>query len=358
MNARIPAGSSGNHGPSTPRRPRTRRRPAPPRFAGALVAPGQDPGLQPDLAVPLCGRGAARACRCGRTAPSAGPAARDRAAESGCLSSGSQLRPAATTGRCRRRCGRRIIRVSTAGWWWSSWSRQRRPLRRCAQAGSGEHPLPARAVRAGRRRAPGTIGHHLAEPADQRAEARCGNARRTRRCATHTRPPPGAIGSGNGHRSTPARRVRSRQNAPAVSSGTLDSAKRESRIGSGTPAHRASRAPGSKPPGAAVHPVVQAVWRPPVTSRPDPLVIAVRADTPAGGDAWPVGDGPQLGIVGDMRIRIQRGLHVDVPDPSTDHMHGNPRQQQRRRRACRNQCGVQPVGHLPDRSRRSRSTRS
>ena len=75
------------------------------------------------------------------------------------------------------------------------------------------------------------------------------------------------IGSGSGDRSTPARQVPSWQNAPAYSGGTLDSAKRDSRIGSGTAAHKSSSARGSQRPRAASTQSIVAASRPPVTSR-------------------------------------------------------------------------------------------
>ena len=75
------------------------------------------------------------------------------------------------------------------------------------------------------------------------------------------------IGSGNCDRSTPARQVPSWQNAPANSGGTLHSAKHDSRIGSGTPAHKRSNARGSQRPRAASTQSIVAAARPPVTSR-------------------------------------------------------------------------------------------
>ena len=59
------------------------------------------------------------------------------------------------------------------------------------------------------------------------------------------------IGSGSCDRSTPARQVPSWQNAPAYCGGTVDSAKRDSRIASGTAAHKSSSACRSQRPRAA-----------------------------------------------------------------------------------------------------------
>jgi hypothetical protein len=75
------------------------------------------------------------------------------------------------------------------------------------------------------------------------------------------------IGSGSGDRSTPARQVPSWQNAPAYSGGTLDSAKHDSRIGSGTFAHKRSSAPGSQRSRAASTQSIMAASHPPVTNR-------------------------------------------------------------------------------------------
>ena len=75
------------------------------------------------------------------------------------------------------------------------------------------------------------------------------------------------IGSGSGDSSTPARQVPSWQNAPAYCGGTLASAKHDSRIGSGTFAHKPSSAPGSQRPRAASTQSIMAAARRPVTSR-------------------------------------------------------------------------------------------
>ena len=47
-------------------------------------------------------------------------------------------------------------------------------------------------------------------------------------------------------------------------------------------------------------------------ARPDPLVVAVHADSPAGGERLPVGDCPHLGVLGHVRVRVQRGLHIKM----------------------------------------------
>ena len=78
------------------------------------------------------------------------------------------------------------------------------------------------------------------------------------------------IGSGRCDRSTPARQVPSWQNAPAYCGGTVSGAKRDSRICSGTAAHKVSSACGSARPRAASI-SSSADWpRAPVTSTPRP----------------------------------------------------------------------------------------
>ncbi len=78
------------------------------------------------------------------------------------------------------------------------------------------------------------------------------------------------IGSGNGDRSTPARQVPSWQNAPANSGGTLDSSKRDSRIGSGTAAHRSFQRPRVAAVADRFHPVDHGLCAP-AGHEPDPI---------------------------------------------------------------------------------------
>ena len=78
------------------------------------------------------------------------------------------------------------------------------------------------------------------------------------------------IGSGSGDRSTPARQVPSWQNAPAYSGGTLDSAKRDSRIGSGTFAHKSFQRPRVAAAAGRFHPVDRGRFAP-AGHEPDPI---------------------------------------------------------------------------------------
>ena len=45
---------------------------------------------------------------------------------------------------------------------------------------------------------------------------------------------------------------------------------------------------------------------------------------PAGGELGPVGHRPQLGILSDIGVRVQRRLHVRVPESTTHHMLPGP----------------------------------
>jgi integrase len=75
------------------------------------------------------------------------------------------------------------------------------------------------------------------------------------------------IGSGSGDRSTPGRQVPSWQNAPAYSGGRLDSAKHDSRIGSGAFAHKRFQRVRVAAVAGRFHQSMVAASHPPVTSR-------------------------------------------------------------------------------------------
>ena len=78
------------------------------------------------------------------------------------------------------------------------------------------------------------------------------------------------IGSGSGDRSTPARQVPSWQNAPAYCGGTVDSAKHDSRIGSGTAAHKSVQRPRVAAAAGRFHPVDRGRCAP-AGHEPDPI---------------------------------------------------------------------------------------
>ena len=166
------------------------------------------------------------------------------------------------------------------------------------------------------------------------------------------------IGSGSCDRSTPARQVPSWQNAPANSGDTLDSAKHDSRIDSGTPAHKSSSARGSQRPRAAS---TNRSW--PLRARrsragPDRLV-AVRADSPARGERLPVGDRPHLGVTSVTCAYVFSVVCTSTcPNRRLTTCTGTPDNNSAVACECRIQCGDQACGTCPDSCRRSRSTRS
>ena len=165
------------------------------------------------------------------------------------------------------------------------------------------------------------------------------------------------IGSGNCDRSTPARQVPSWQNAPRE-------LRRDTPLGEARQPHRfrhtrpqAFQRPRVAAAAGRFHPVDRGRCAP-AGHEPDPVrsSSARRHDSPA--VTPPLGDRPQLGVLGDVRVRVQRGLHVDCPSRRLTTCTGTPDNSSAVAWECRIQCGVQACGTCPASWRRSRSTRS
>ena len=137
------------------------------------------------------------------------------------------------------------------------------------------------------------------------------------------------IGSGRCDRSTPARQVPSWQNAPAYCGGTVSGANRNSRIWAG---HRRPQGLQRLRVGPAAGGLYQVQRRLAAAAGHEhaPAAVAAGAQPPAGGERLPLRGRLQVGVLGDMRIQLQSGLHIGVPEPAGHHMHRDPRQQQGR----------------------------